>query len=37
LAIGNHRLSFRGEDTAIVLVEVCNDGKAAGSTRAQAG
>ena len=25
LAINNHRLSFRGEDSAMVLVEVCGD------------
>ncbi|MEX2288532.1 MAG: FeoA domain-containing protein [Planctomycetaceae bacterium] len=37
LAVGNHRLSFRGDETAIVLVEICNDGQAAGSPRAQAG
>lgn len=37
LAVGNHRLSFRGDESAIVLVEICNDGKAAGSPRAQAG
>jgi Fe2+ transport system protein FeoA len=34
LAIGNHRLTFRGEDSAVVLVEVASSRCGVGSDKA---